>query len=329
MNGQTETSLVKASETAAIALTPETVLRYVNAMATGQEIALFLNQCAMFGLNPFKREIYLIKYSPKDPATFVVGYEVYLKRAERTKNWAGLESGTEDGKDGLPVKAWAKVYRKDWERPLYHEVFFNEYVGMKDEWKDNQKTGKKVPTKFWADKPKTMLKKVAIEQAFRMAFPDEFAGMPYGVEEMPVEHEKLPVAAVTVPADYEASKRVPLKDIKDEFCAPPAATAAPVHKPDLDIVADAEVVDAEPDPDGPSIAALETFGKLMADLKALGIGEETIWAGIHRYSADALKKVAMEVSEFTTGELDAVNGYLHRKKKATEADRAKKEKERG
>jgi len=193
-----EKSIVKVTESAAIELTPKTIKAYINQYATDQEIALFLNQCAMFQLNPFKREIYLIKYSTKDPATFVVGYEVYLKRAERSDKWNGLESGTIV--EGENLKAWAKVYRKDWTAPLYHEVYLDEYIQYKDEWQDGAKTGKKVPTKFWASKPKTMLKKVAISQAFRMAFPDEFAGMPYTAEEMSVDHAKLPVAEIVVDA---------------------------------------------------------------------------------------------------------------------------------
>jgi len=188
-----EKSIVKVTESAAIELTPKTIKTYINQYATDQEIALFLNQCAMFQLNPFKREIYLIKYSSNQPATFVVGYEVYLKRADRTDKWAGMESGTEDDpKTGRPLKAWAKVYRKDWTACLYHEVYLEEYI---------QKTKEGEPTRFWKDKPRTMLKKVALSQAFRMAFPDEFAGMPYTAEEMPVDHAKLPAAEVAVEAD--------------------------------------------------------------------------------------------------------------------------------
>ena len=129
-------AIVKATEIAAIELSPVTIKRYVNQYASDQEIALFLNQCKMFGLNPFKREIYLIKYSANQPANFVVGYEVYLKRAERTEKWAGLESGT-DG-EGDKLKAWAKVYRKDWDKPLYHEVYYEEYAQYKDEYVDGK-----------------------------------------------------------------------------------------------------------------------------------------------------------------------------------------------
>lgn len=85
---------------------------------------------------------------------------------------------------------------------------------------------------------------------------------------------------------------------------------------------------AAEDPDGPALKSLEAFGKNKAELQALGISEDTIWTSIHRYTADTFKKAVVELSEFTTAELDAVNGYLHRRKKATDADRAKQAKEK-
>ena len=161
------------SQAMELKLTPANVLQYINPKASKEEVVLFLNQCQMFGLNPFKREIYLIKYSKDDPAQFVVGYEVYLKRADRSKNWNGIAFGTEGS--GSDMKAWCKVYRKDWKEPLFHEVDFEEYA---------QRTKAGQLNRFWEKKPKTMLKKVAIAQSLRLAFPDEFAGMPFIVEEV-------------------------------------------------------------------------------------------------------------------------------------------------
>ncbi len=212
------TALVKAVDDAAlIPLTKENIVKLVNPVASPQEVALFLNVCAMYGLNPFKREIYLIKYDPKEKASFVVGYESYLKRAERTDKWAGMASGTiDDPKTGQPVKAWAKVFRKDWPNPLEHEVYYSEYVQYA---KDKQ--GKPYVTKFWREKPRTMLKKVAIAQALRMAFPDELGGMPYTAEEMPVQHETLQKG----PVEVIDKKREPAGK-------PPAAADSPSSAPD-------------------------------------------------------------------------------------------------
>ena len=191
----TSTALVKAVDDAAIIpLTKENIVKLVNPLASPEEVALFLNICAMFHLNPFMRQIYLIKYDPKDKATFVVAYEEYLKRADRTDKWAGMASGTiDDPKTGQPIRAWAKVFRKDWPQPLEHEVYYSEYVQY-----GKGRDGKPYVTKFWREKPRTMLKKVAIAQAFRLAFPDEMGSLPYTAEEMPVQHETLDKGPVQV-----------------------------------------------------------------------------------------------------------------------------------
>jgi phage recombination protein Bet len=337
-------AVVKAAESAAIVLSPETVTRYVNALATQQEIALFLNQCAMFGLNPFKREIYLIKYSPKDPATFVVGYETYIKRADRSGKWAGMNSGTEDGPDGTPVKAWVEVFRKDWEKPLRHEVFFSEYVQTKPEWKDGQPTGRKIPTKFWADKPRTMLKKVAIAQAFRMAFPDEFAGMPYTAEEMPVDHAKLPttevVADLTDPkvdpfskTSYEESKRRPLGRPVDEFEGSfepgPGKGEEKGEGPSFgeEIGADTAEDHAKKSKpkkgETPTLTQLEKFAKVKTDLAARGISEEKMWVGIQRFVFKTYNRTVGELSDFNEAEMELVHGYLLRWRASLEDDEKK------
>lgn len=174
----------------AMELTEEVVLRHINQYATKNEIAMFLNQCAMFELNPFKREIYLIKYSQSDPATFVLGFEAFLKRAERTAKVSGWRAWTEGTIKTKDFKACVEIHRKDWDKPFVHEVFWDEYAQKK---KDG------TLTRFWDNKPRTMLKKVAISQGFRMCFPDELGGMPYVSEEMPVEHEKLPTEPITSP----------------------------------------------------------------------------------------------------------------------------------
>lgn len=194
----------KAQSTELLKLTPANVLQYINPRASKEEVILFLNQCQMFALNPFKREIYLIKYSKDDPAQFVVGYETYLKRADRSQKWNGISFGTEGS--GSAMKAWCKVYRKDWEEPLSHEVDFAEYAQTKRGGELNR---------FWATKPKTMLKKVVIAQALRMAFPDEFAGMPYIVEEI-VEPERLPDAMDRFEDSSQIEDYFKKEDVKDE-----------------------------------------------------------------------------------------------------------------
>lgn len=160
-----------------LTITPEDVKQYICPLASDKEIFMFLQICKMFELNPFKREVYLVKYKEGQPASTLVGYETYLKRAERSKNWDGFEAITEGRVEDGSLKAIVKIFRKDWNHPFTHEVYYSEYVqhGFKD--------GKKYVNKFWAEKPQTMIKKVALSQAFRLCFPDEFGGMPYTREE--------------------------------------------------------------------------------------------------------------------------------------------------
>lgn len=188
-------------------LTPETIKKYICPNATEQEIYMFLQIAKMYQLNPFKREIYLVKYGD-NPAQNVVGYETYLKRAERTGEWSGMKVWTEGIIPQLTAKI--EINKKGWDKPFYHEVDYSEYVQHK---KDGS------ITRFWNEKPKTMLKKVVVSQAFRMAFPDEFGGMPYTMEEMPIEIEKLSTEEIKVEEHKEPMKEA-VQPIKNEQSKP-------------------------------------------------------------------------------------------------------------
>jgi phage recombination protein Bet len=143
-----------------------------------QEKETFLQIAQAYQLNPFKREIYCTKYGTQ--MTIIVGFEVYLKRAERTGKMDGYSVKTEGSiKDGN-LKAIITIYRKDWSRPYEHEVHYEEYVQTKSDG---------TPNKFWKEKPITMLKKVAMSQGFRLCFSDELGGMPYTSEELPQQEQ--------------------------------------------------------------------------------------------------------------------------------------------
>ena len=51
-------------------------------LVSNQELVFFMNTCRQQKLNPLAQgEVYLIKYSEKDPAQMVVGKDAYLRRA--------------------------------------------------------------------------------------------------------------------------------------------------------------------------------------------------------------------------------------------------------
>lgn len=184
---------------------------------TANEKAQFLNVAQAFNLNPYKREIYVVAYGKDDNRQFslITGYEVYIKRGERTGLLDGFRVWTEGEIhiDVIKVKrkqsdgtykevdqniwmgdlvAKIEIHRKDWTKPFTWEVEFDEYNGK------NQ---------MWYDKPKTMIKKVVVGQGFRLCFADDFKGMPYLAEEIRTED----AVAVEVTAEDElnvAKKRI-------------------------------------------------------------------------------------------------------------------------
>ncbi len=160
---------------------------------TDQEIAMFLQLCKYQKLNPWLKEAYLIKYSDRYPASIVTSKETFLKRATRNAKYVGHEAGWKITKDGKVTGAWAKIYVKDYQVPIYVEVDMDEYR------QDNR---------MWKEKGKTMIRKVALVQALREAFPEAFGGM-QSIEEMPtgnVDIDKKPIDIISIQEESKEEK---------------------------------------------------------------------------------------------------------------------------
>lgn len=195
-----------------VTLSFETVKNYLvsgNGAVTTQEVVMFINLCKFQHLNPFLREAYLIKYGTA-PATMVVGKEVLTKRAMRNPKYAGMEAGIIvcDEKGVLEnrigsfhlsneeiVGGWAKVYVKGYDKPVQSAVSFGEYCLMKNG----------APASNWAAKPATMIRKVAVVQALREAFPEDLQDM-YAAEEMNVDDSIISYAPVDVQQTQEVAQ---------------------------------------------------------------------------------------------------------------------------
>lgn len=148
-----------------------------------KELALVMALCQQQRLNPFTKDVYIIKYG-NSPASIVTGKEVFTKRANANKNYEGFEAGVvfingrgevcqREGSaiyraaNETLVGGWCRVYVKG-RKPFYDEVTLEEYS-----------TGKS----GWAKMPATMIRKVALVHCLREAFPDDFQGL-YAAEEM-------------------------------------------------------------------------------------------------------------------------------------------------
>lgn len=198
-------------------LSMDIVKKYICPTATEGEIYMFIQLCKAQNLNPFLKEAYLIKYGAS-PATIVVGKEAFTKRADKLPQFDGFKAGIivvsaskiviREGSFYVSpeevVGGWAEVYRKDRTVPFRNEVNLSEYIGRKQDG---------TPTKMWTEKVATMIRKVALCQSLREAFPDVMGGL-YSAEEINTI-EELP--------KYEIGETVRLHSGKP-------ATKAPIPK---------------------------------------------------------------------------------------------------
>lgn len=204
-----------------VKLSPATIRQYLvsgNGQVTDQEVVMFMSLCKYQKLNPFLKEAYLIKFG-NSPATIVTGKDVFTKRAKRNPNYAGKQAGIiveeEDGTveeregsmvlDGEKiVGGWAKIYIKGYEKPEYASVSFDEYAGRKSDGTLNSQ---------WKSKPATMIRKVAVVQALREAFPEDFGGL-YSEEELS--------QAESVSIQQETVEVINQEEVKAETVSEPA-----------------------------------------------------------------------------------------------------------
>jgi phage recombination protein Bet len=159
---------------------------------TDGEKMQFLTIAKINGLNPFKREIFCTVYGEGQykQLSIITGYEVYIKRAERSGQLNGWHATTNGSVATNDLKATVTIHRKDREHPFVWEVLYDECV-------QTTKDGK--VTKFW-QKANFMTKKVCISQAFRLCFSDELGGMPYTSDEMPQqETQDIPCEVIDEP----------------------------------------------------------------------------------------------------------------------------------
>ena len=143
-----------------------------------------------FNLNPILKQIYFVPRKSNVNGRWVekveplCGRDSFLTLAHRSKKFIGLESTSDieetpkldNGKWIIEndLVATATAWRKDCEKPFVVKVKYSEYV---------QKKRDGTLTKFWLEKPTTMLKKVAESQVLRKAF--DITGL-YAEEEIDI-----------------------------------------------------------------------------------------------------------------------------------------------
>lgn len=147
---------------------------------TDAEYWLFANICKATGLNPIKREIWAIKskgYTKADGTVvegklqIMTGIAGYLTIANRHPQYDGLECEVEYGKDGRPVRAIAKVHRKDRKFPSVAIALWSEFYIPGRTFNNKYTPG------TWDTKSSVMIAKCAKSMALKEAFPQEINGI--------------------------------------------------------------------------------------------------------------------------------------------------------
>lgn len=161
-----------------VKLTGSIVKNYLtrgNDGVSDQEIVMFINLCKYQKLNPFLNEAYLVKFKGS-PAQIITSKEAYMKKAERNEDYEGFKAGLIVQRNNEVVEiegsfalttdkvlgGWAEVYKKNRKFPYVAKVNLDEY-------NKGQST--------WTQKPKTMIRKTAIVQALREAFPEDLGAL--------------------------------------------------------------------------------------------------------------------------------------------------------
>lgn len=203
----------KASDGSDVRLSPGIVAKYV---ITGglpvdeREVYGFMAKCQARHLNPLAGDAYMTTYknkmTGKVEASVIVSKDYFVRTATQQPGFDGIRAGVvvwdkrvgdmryregtiySKAQEQL-VGGWAEVYDKARSHPSRAEVSLEEY--------DQHRS-------LWKTKPATMIRKVALVQALREAYPGAYGGL-YDRDEMPEPPE--PVAAQAAEVEREAEAR--------------------------------------------------------------------------------------------------------------------------
>jgi len=208
-------------------LTPEQIKTLATAQVIPHDtppavVSVFAEACKQHGLSPFKKEIYLVKYSSSNGPTYatIVGIDGLRGKAARTGQFAGRDDAKynlkSDGsfmtaaevkaKNELPVTCTVTIYRMiGGQRCAFTKtVLFSEYYPAVEA---AARMGKAAYSKS-ATMPFNMIEKCAEAACLRMAFSAEVGGL--HIEEEAAAFEDTTMQAVEArkgtPVDIEALK---------------------------------------------------------------------------------------------------------------------------
>ncbi len=189
--------------------------------ATDEELRHFVAVCDRLGLDPFAKQIYLVRRFEKDAGREIakpqVGIDGFRVVAERTGQYRGQTPPQWCGYDGQWVDVWLDdappaaarvgVHRAGFAEPLYRVARYGAYVQTAY----NKEARQHQPTRMWRTMPDVMLAKCAEALALRAAFPNHLGGV-YTSDEMGQADNQA--AAIDVP--QTAPQLAPVVPIREE-----------------------------------------------------------------------------------------------------------------
>lgn len=283
-------AIVRAPDSPPTALTREQVDLIKTTIARGatdDELALFVQTCNRLSLDPFARQIYLVKRWDStlrcEVAQSQVSIDGFRLVAERTREYRGQTVPQWCGPDGVWVDVWLAneppaaarvgVHREGFAEPMIRVARYSSYV---------QLTKERRPNRTWQTMPEVMLSKCAEALALRAAFPHELSGV-YSAEEMgraDNDEREQPAAREEPPAKRlpaEASPRMTAAKVVEQLKAKLTA----MNPPDRELLASfyedarAELALCAAN-EQQRMMVQEAFGKRCADI---GIKPKDVLAG--------------------------------------------------
>jgi len=171
------------------------------ANVSNAELANFIMLAKAMKLNPFLREVYLVKF--KGDVQYITSKDVYLKRASRMPTYQGFKAGVVTiNKDGaMSMREGTIVMDNErliggWCEILDEKRSFGTHTVSLREYDKGYST--------WKSLKATMIRKVALAQAHKEAYPNEL-GQLYLAEEMQ-DRETISEASYEVLANKDDDK---------------------------------------------------------------------------------------------------------------------------
>jgi len=188
-----------------IELTIETVKQFLTSPTKSgkipekKDIVKFMMLCQARALNPWEGDAVLVGYDGREGPVFsmITTHQAFLKRAEGSPEYDGLQSGIVIRKSGeddkeiegeiltpgyVLVGGWARAYRKDRKYSMYKKLDIKGFEKSFGLWAGNQKVN--------------MIVKCAEADALRSSFPNKLGNL-Y------IEGERVPVDAVEPGGDQK------------------------------------------------------------------------------------------------------------------------------